>query len=291
MLKKTGRADTTYIEGETIPSIRYQIFQNINFVRDGFSTRTGGVSGGQFSTMNFSVKMGDSPENVRKNFELFTEHHGFKNPVMSDQTHTVNIKRVYREDAGKNIYIPKDYSDVDGIVTNEKGLTLVTTFADCVPLYFVDVKNKAIGLSHSGWKGTIGRIGRNTIAFMNREFGTEPEDIIAAIGPSICVNCYEVSRELAGDFAQEFHCEITDWELEGIGFDVWDMDKMIYKCNSKYFLNLWAANYRVLTEAGVPGKNIALPDLCTCCNEKELFSHRASKGKRGNLCAFLMIEE
>ena len=291
MLKKTGRMDTTYVEGRDIPSVRYHIFENISFVRDGFSTRAGGVSEGQFATMNFSVKMGDLPDRVRKNFQLFTEHHGFKNPVMADQSHTVNVKRIYREDAGKNVYIPKDYSDIDGLVTNERGITLVTTFADCVPLYFVDVKRKAIGLSHSGWKGTIGRIGRKTIECMHREFGTEPEDLRAAIGPSICVNCYEVSRELGEDFAREFNCGIEEYPDGRETFDVWDMDRIIYRKGSKYYLNLWAANYRVLTEAGVSGEHIALPDLCTCCNAGNLFSHRASKGKRGNLCAFLMIEE
>ena len=286
---KTGKTETTYIEGKKIPSIRYHIFENMSFVRDGFSTRAGGVSSGQFESMNFSVKMGDSSWNVRKNFELFLESHRFSNPVMSDQTHTVNVKRVYREDAGKNVFLPRDYSDIDGLVTNEKNITLVTSFADCVPLYFADEKNRAIGLAHSGWKGTIKRIGRAVTEKMKQEFGTRPEDIKAAIGPSICVDCYEVSRELAEDFAEEFGCK--EAESSENRFDAWDMEKIILKRGGRYYLNLWAANYKVLTEAGIAGENIALPDLCTCCNHRELFSHRASKGRRGNLCAFFMIEE
>lgn len=289
MFTKTGEKETTYLEGGNIPSIRYHIFENIGFVKDGFSTRRGGVSRGQFASMNFSVKMGDAPELVRENFRIFTESHGFLNPVMADQTHSTNIKRIFREDAGKNIFVPRDYSDIDGLVTNEKGITLVTTFADCVPLYFVDVKNHAIGLSHSGWRGTRNRIGRKTIEMMHREFGTEPEDIRAAIGPSICVNCYEVSRELAEEFAEEFQTAITD--PDGEKFQERDMSHIVYKRGNQYYLNLWAANFSVLLDAGVRKENIALPDICTCCNEKELFSHRASKGKRGNLCAFLMIEE
>ena len=286
---KTGKTETTYIEGTEIPSIRYYIFKNTGFVKDGFSTRKGGVSSNQFASMNFSVKMGDSPSNVRKNFDLFLEGHGFKNPVMTDQTHTVNIKRIYRKDAGKNVFLPKDYSDIDGLVTNEKGITLITTFADCVPLYFADEKNRAIGLSHSGWRGTIGRIGDRTVKCMTEEFGTKPEDIKAAIGPSICVNCYEISEELAVNFAEEFQCKIAEDVREK--FDTWNMNKIVLKRKKKYYLNLWAANYRVLTDAGILKENIALPDLCTCCNHKELFSHRASRGKRGNLCAFFMIEE
>lgn len=286
---KTGKIETTYIEGRKIPSIRYHIFENMSFVRDGFSTRAGGVSSGQFESMNFSVKMGDSSRNVRKNFELFLESHNFFNPVMSDQTHTINVKRVYQGDAGKNVFLPRDYSDIDGLVTNEKNITLVTSFADCVPLYFADEKNRAIGLAHSGWKGTIRRIGKAVTEKMKQEFGTKPEDIKAAIGPSICANCYEVSRELAEDFAEEFQCK--EYESSRDRFDVWDMEKIVLKRDGRYYLNLWAANYRVLTEAGIPKENIALPDLCTCCNHRELFSHRASRGKRGNLCAFFMIEE
>ncbi|MDY5578213.1 MAG: peptidoglycan editing factor PgeF [Lachnospiraceae bacterium] len=288
MLKKAGKINTTYIEGEKIPSIRYQIFQNIPFIKDGFSTRLGGVSQGQFQSMNFSVKMGDTTENVRENFRIFTEAHGFSNPVMTDQTHTVNVKRIFSGDAGKNIYVPKDYSDIDGFVTNEPGITLVTTFADCVPLYFVDEVHKAIGLAHSGWKGTIGRIGQHTIEHMKKEFGTNPRDIKAAIGPSICANCYEVSRELAEDFATEFHCRIKQTELP---ITIQNMDEIVYKKSEKYYLNLWAANFHVLLESGVLTDQIAIPDICTCCNQEVLFSHRASKGKRGNLCAFLMIEE
>lgn len=291
--RKKRYMETTYVEGTNIPSIRYYIFQDIGFIRDGFSTRAGGVSSGQFESMNFSIKMGDSPENVKKNFSLFLEAHGFQNPIMSDQTHTINIKRVYQEDAGKNVFVPKDYSDIDGLVTNEKGITLVTTFADCVPLYFADEKHRAIGLAHSGWKGTIGRIGKAMIERMKQEFGTEPQNIKAAIGPSICVNCYEVSKDLAEEFAEEFRSEIVQYKTSDSKerFDVWDMEKIVLKRDNNYYLNLWAANQKVLTEAGIPKENIALPDLCTCCNCRDLFSHRASKGKRGNLCAFFMIEE
>lgn len=287
---KIGEKETTYIEGTKVPSIRYHIFEKMTFIKDGFSTRKGGVSKGQFESMNFSVKMGDDERNVKENFHIFTQEHGFFNPVMADQTHTTNVKRVYREDSGKNVFCPKDYHDIDGLITDEANVTLVTTFADCVPLYFVDETHHAIGLAHSGWKGTYHKIGKEIIQAMQREFHSEPKDLIVAIGPSICVNCYEISKELAEDFAVEFQSNIVSVKkTEKIS--EWDMRHIVYQKEDRYYLNLWAANYKIFIESGIKEEKIALPDLCTCCNEKDLFSHRASKGKRGNLCAFLMMEE
>ena len=107
MFVKSGREETTYLEGEKIPSIRYHILKDSGFVKDGFSTRRGGVSKGQFSSMNFSVKMGDNEENVQENFRIFLAEHGFKNPVMADQVHGKTIRLVSREDVGKNVFFQR----------------------------------------------------------------------------------------------------------------------------------------------------------------------------------------
>ena len=119
---------------------------------------------------------------------------------LSDQTHTTNVRVITEEDRGKGILRPQDYSDVDGMITNVPGIVLVTSYADCVPLYFVDPVRKAIGLSHSGWKGTVGHIGQKTVEKMHEVYGSEPKDIVAAIGPSICQSCYEVSDDVAEAF-------------------------------------------------------------------------------------------
>lgn len=277
-MKRKDR-ETTYIEtakweGCDIPSIRYHIWKDSAFVQDGFSTRQGGVSRGIYESMNFSVKMGDSKENVEENFKRFLGAHHFTSPVMADQVHETRIRRVEVGDAGKNVFCDRDYEGVDGLVTNVAGITLVTTFADCVPLYFADEKKRAIGLAHSGWRGTMQEMAVHMVARMQEEYGCQPEDIKAAIGPSICVDCYEVSRELAEAFQQRFQT-----------------DEIVRKKGEHYYLDLWKANQLLLCKAGIPKKQIAMPDLCTCCNAKKLFSHRASQGKRGNLCAFFMIKE
>ena len=150
--------------------------------------------------------------------------------------------------------------------------------ADCVPLYFVDPLHHAIGLSHSGWRGTVQKIGEVTIKKMAEEYGSNPKDMKVAIGPSICQDCYEVSLDVIEEFKN--------------AFDQKHWDKLFYaKDNEKYQLNLWEANRIIFTEAGICPENISMPNICTCCNPKFLFSHRASHGKRGNLGAFLGIRE
>lgn len=124
--------------------------------------------------------------------------------VFTDQTHTTNVRRVTAEDAGKGIVKERDYTDIDGLITNEPGLVLSTFYADCVPLYFVDPVHRAIGMSHSGWKGTVGKMGAATITAMKREFGTETERFSLCHRPSICQDCYEVSEDVADAFKEAF---------------------------------------------------------------------------------------
>lgn len=231
--------------------------------------------------MNLSYSRGDNPEAVTSNFRLLADAKGWdiNNMVFSDQTHTTNIKKVTIEDAGKGIVRDRDYTDIDGLITNVPGLILSTFYADCVPLYFVDPVNKAIGLSHSGWKGTVGRIGKATIDAMASEYGTVPSNLVCAIGPSICQDCYEVSLDVAEAFMKEFPNNINDiiYEKEPVNGE------------RKFQLNLWKACETVMVDAGVKRENIAVTDICTCCNPELLFSHRASHGKRGNLGAFLCL--
>lgn len=259
--------------------LTYPLLESTGIIKHGFSTRVGGVSEGACSTMNLSFSRGDDENAVRENFRrmanaLDVEEDSF---VFSQQTHTTNVRKVTLEDKGKGLTRKLDYQDIDGLITNVPGLCLSTFYADCVPLYFVDPVKKAIGLSHSGWRGTVGKIGCVTVQKMQEEYGSNPENIIAAIGPSICQDCYEVSEDVIVEFQNHFDKKY--WK------------ELYYKKeNGKYQLNLWKANEIVLEEAGVLKEHIAVTNLCTCCNHESLFSHRASKGKRGNLAAFLALK-
>lgn len=271
-MRVTEHEGVTYLE---FPEIR-----ETGLVIHGFSTRLGGVSSGIYGTMNLSFTRGDEEEKVRENFRRMSSALGIsvESIVTSDQTHTTNVRLVGKEDCGNGLMRPRRFRDVDGMITDEPGVTLATFYADCVPLYFVDPIHRAIGLSHSGWRGTKDKMGKATIEAMTEAFGTNPEDLLAAIGPSICQDCYEVSEDVIEEFSNAFQ-EMLHPTL------------FYRKENGKYQLNLWEANRQVLIEAGVAEDRIEMPNLCTCCNPEFLYSHRASKGKRGNLGAFLMLKQ
>jgi len=262
-----------------VPVIKYKKL-DIEGIRHGFSTRMGGVSTGAFTSMNLSFTRGDDPEKVMENFRRFGAAVGAapEQMVFTDQTHTVNVKTVTDADCGRGILRDRDYHDIDGIVTDCPGVCLVTFFADCVPLFFVDPVKKVIGLSHSGWRGTVGKIGMETVTLMKERFGCRPEDIIAAIGPSICRDCYEVGRDVADAFRASF----TEAQYSRM---------ITSKPDGRYLLDLWQANAFILEDSGILSGHIAMPDICTCCNSETMWSHRRTGALRGSLAAFLMIQE
>lgn len=276
-------------DGSELPLLYYPLLEKQKWLTHCFTTRQGGVSKGVCSSLNLSFTRGDEPEAVKENFRRLAEALGVEEEsfVFSDQTHTTNVRKITKEDSGNGLAREKSFFDTDGLITDEPGLVLSTFYADCVPLYFVDTVHKAIGLSHSGWRGTVGRIGQVTIEAMGREYGTRPEDLLCAIGPSICQDCYEISEDVAVEFQrlQQECSRSKNPEVSGAASILKD------KGNGKYLLDLWRANGLVLMEAGVPKEQIATTNLCTCCNSELLFSHRASQGRRGNLGAFLMIRK
>lgn len=277
--KVQGRETSILQERAGVPFLQFPMLEETGMVIHGFSTRLGGVSKGEWSNMNLSFTRGDREADVRENYRRIGEAIGFSCGalVCSDQTHTTNIRVVTEADRGKGFTRARDYTDMDGLITNVPGLVLATFYADCVPLYFADPKKKVIGLSHSGWRGTVGKIGKKTVERMQEEYGCKPADIRAVIGPSICQSCYEVSLDVIEEFQRAFSEET--WPL-------------LYKKNEneKYQLDLWKANEIILKETGIAAEHLAVTDRCTCCNPSLLFSHRASRGKRGNLGAFLMLK-
>lgn len=264
----------------SVPYLKFPLLEKSGVVLHGFSTRLGGVSTGCYTSMNLSFDRGDDPEAVRENFRRIGAAVGAdcRDMVLSRQTHTTNVRVVTEGDRGKGIIRERDYNDVDGLVTDIPGICLVTSYADCVPLFFVDPVKKAVGLSHSGWRGTVGKIGRKTVETMRKVYGSDPADILAAVGPSICVDCYEVSEDVIGRFREAF--ERKFWP------------ELFYaKDNGKYQLNLWKANELIFREAGILDEHMAVTNVCTRCNSKILFSHRAAGNRRGNLCAFLSLKK
>lgn len=265
--------------GDTVPFLEYPMLRKTGLVYHGFSTRLGGVSEGCYASMNLSFDRGDDPEAVRENFRRIGNAIGVnvEDMVMSKQTHTTNVRVVTEEDRGKGVVKERDYTDVDGLVTDVRGICLVTSYADCVPLYFVDPVRNAIGLSHSGWRGTVGKIGKKTVELMTGRFGSDPSDILACVGPSVCVDCYEVSED------------VVEKVREAFAPALWN--RLFYKKdNGKYQLDLWKTNEAIFLEAGILPEHIAVTNVCTHCNSRILYSHRTQGDRRGNLCAFLALK-
>ena len=244
----------------------------------GFSTRLGGVSKAHLSGMNLSFHRGDDPEAVMENHRRFAEALGYDETklVFSDQVHLTNFYKATKKDCGKGIIRESDIKEIDGLVTNEPDVPLITFYADCVPLFFYDPVKKVIAMAHSGWRGTVERIGAKMVQFMEREYGCERKHIVCAIAPSICQRCYEVSEDVALRFLDVFG-------------DSYGEELLYRKENGKYQLNLHKACHITLLQAGILEEHIDVTDLCTCCNPDFFFSHRASHGMRGNLAGVMML--
>ena len=272
--RKENRYHMVSHEGkEGLIYLTFPVLDGAENVRHLFSTRKGGVSRGIYESMNLSFHRGDDAENVLENFRRIAALFDSTPDkiVCAKQTHTTNIRRVTKEDAGKGVTKEPDYEEIDGLVTNEPELILCTSFADCVPLYFVDPEKKAIGLAHSGWRGTVEKIGQVAIERMQEQYGTKPDDLLAAVGPCIGVCHFEVGDEVSEIFRETF------------GEDVLEQ-------HEKWHVNLPLSVQKTLLSAGIPEKNITMAEICTYCHSDLLFSHRKTNGKRGNLGAFLALK-
>ena len=174
-------------KGQGLPLLYFPLLSVHTGVKNCFTTREGGCSTGMFRSLNLSFTRGDNPQAVTENYRRVAEAMGgtLSDIVCSDQTHTTNVRRVDRSCGGYGVTKERSYTDVDGLVTDEPGLILATFYADCVPLYFVDPIHHAIGLSHSGWRGTVGRMGQHTIEVMRREFRSDPGEIPPLDRPSV----------------------------------------------------------------------------------------------------------
>lgn len=261
-----------------VPLIRFRVFDEFSFVNAAFTTRFGGVSSGYLGEMNLGFSRGDSEETVEENFRIICDAIGVEPEklVLSDQVHQTEVKRVSAADAcGETIR--KKLRATDGLCTAEPGLCLSTSYADCVPLFFVDARHRAIASVHSGWRGTVGKIGAAAVRKMAEQFGSRAEELVAVIGPSICRSCYEVDGEVAAAFEVAYGAELAG-EIIFPGIR-----------EGKYQLDLWAANFLALKEAGMMPEHIHVSGICTCCHPKLFYSHRASGGNRGNLGGFLAI--
>ena len=265
---------TLHIEG----SRKFLTFPKLDSfpeLRHLFTTRHGGVSTGCVSSWNLGERNLDSDENLLKNFMILADTLGVSadRMVRTQQTHTSNIRIVTEDDAGKGITRERDYTDIDGLVTNVRGLAIITTHADCNSVFFFDPVKQVIGLAHSGWRGTLKGISRDMVNIMNKEYGCSPADILSGTGPALCTDCFEVDSDVADAFASADP----------------DNCRFIEERSPKYHIDLKGIIRRDLISCGLQEENLMDMKLCTKCLKEEFFSHRGHKGKRGLMAAAMML--
>ena len=262
-----------------VPWLFFPALEQVPDLKHGFSTRLGGCSEGYFSSMNLSFTRGDEDACVRENYRRMGRAIGFQpeDLVLTWQTHTNHIRVVTSEDRGKGYSRERDYRDVDGLVTDVPGLVLAAFSADCVPILLADPVRHACGAVHSGWKGTVSDAVGEAVRAMQNMYHSDPGDILAAIGPSICQDCYEVSEDVIEKFRERYPSELHE--------------SLFYrKENGKYQLSLWEACRQNLLMAGLLPEHVHVTDVCTRCNPDKLFSHRAQGERRGIMAAFITFD-
>lgn len=236
-------------------------------LRHGFATRNGGVSTGHFSSMNLGYNRGDIRENVKENYRLLGEYVGASMESLAylQQVHSGLIHEAESCQDGC-------MREGDALVTNVPGVPLACFYADCMPAFLYDPVKKAIAAVHSGWRGTAACILMRAVEKLQNSYGCNPQDIIAAVGPSIGACHMEVGPEVREQFLE-------------IGF------QNVREERGSLYLDLWGTAKEQLMRSGLKEEHIHIAEICTYCEEDQYFSHRRDGEKRGNLCGIIELTE
>jgi len=240
-----------------------------------FTTRRGGVSAGSLATLNLGVHRGDDPENVRENYRRICAVLGVspEQTVFSRQVHGDSIHVAKQSDAGFGLLRDAPW-EADAYITDQPGLCLAVFTADCVPVLLYDPVKRAAGAVHAGWRGTALRIAGKAVLKMRSVFGSRPEDILAAVGPSIGSCCFETDEDVPQAMRDAYGEQA---------------EPLIRRRDTKWTVDLKAVNALSLRNAGVRPDHIAVSDLCTVCNEPLFWSHRRDGAKRGSQAAMITL--
>jgi hypothetical protein len=283
---------------KAIEVLRADVFADVPWLVHGFSTRQAGVStcyGGK--SLNLGLTPHDLQKNVERNRELFEKAVGAIDddgtPWSLLQLRQIHSAIVHRMDADSGLAAAGD-----GIVSNTPGLLLAIKTADCVPVLVADVKRRVVGAFHAGWRGTVARVVEKGVGEMRRQFGSDPRDLRAAIGPCIRKCCYSVGAEVRAEFESQFSYsgevfeEVFDSNAIHVKYPLLFLNQRAPghgDLGPEIHLDLVAANKRQLEDAGVGVEHISVVEGCTACDTKRFFSHRAEFGKTGRMMAVIGI--
>lgn len=258
---------------------KFDIFPQDKFIH-AVSTRHGGFSTADFSSLNLGLHVDDDAGMVWQNRAAFFDGLGLYAGTMvtCQQVHGTNIAKVGKIDRGRGAKVYADaIPDTDALITNEPNVPLLLFFADCTPILIADPVKRAIGVAHGGWKGTVGGIAMKTVEAMRIAYGCNPANMLAVVGPAIGPCCYEVGKEVVDKFKDAFPEMVDEIFSDG-------------SADGKAKLNLWRCNELQLIKSGLEAKNVQSANVCTSCNNQQFFSYRADKGKTGRIGAVLCIK-
>lgn len=266
-------SDFYFQKTKEVVTLHCKALDEAGFVRHCFTTRHGGVSQGYLGTMNLSFSREDRAA-VSENYRRLCQAEGFCLPrfTLTKQVHQTDVLPVEETRAGMGMTKQSDFAAADGLITDLPETPLAAFTADCGGILLADPVKKAVAAVHSGWRGTLAGIGAKAVHSMTERYGTDPKNVIAAIGPCIGPCCFEVGRDVYDAFT-----------------DRWGEQNLFTPKGEKYLLNLWRALELVLLNAGVQAQNIHCAEICTMCHADEFYSHRATAGKRGNMAAVIEI--
>lgn len=245
-------------------------------IQHGISTRLGGRSSAPYASLNLGLHVGDDTGATWQNRQAFCQALGLsaEHAVTADQVHGSVVYQVTAQDAGRGSrHYHEAITGTDALITNVPGIPLMLFFADCVPVIIADPVQKAIGISHAGWKGTVAKIGQKTLLAMMEQYNTNPADCLVGIGPSIGPCCYEVNKPVINKLQENF----SRWQ------------ELATPAGEHWHLDLWEANRQQLKETGVLDENISLSGVCTACNTQIFYSHRAEAGRTGRIGAVIAL--
>ncbi len=243
-----------------------------------FSTRHGGESTGCFESCNLGLHVGDDLDRVLANRCKFLQafQADLGQAVCCQQVHEDLILKIDASHQGRGVFdYAQSLANCDGMITNIPGVHLLTFYADCIPIYFFDPVHRAIGMAHSGWKGTMAHIAIKTLQAMEQAYASRKEDLYIAIGPGIGPCCFEIADNLAEQVVQGFP-----------GYQ----NIIIQKDSDGCHWDLPATNRLMLINAGVNPEHISNCNLCTACHPEWFFSYRRDKGETGRMGALIALE-
>ncbi|MBN2897193.1 MAG: peptidoglycan editing factor PgeF [Clostridia bacterium] len=250
----------------------FEQFDKIPWLGHGLTTRMGGVSAPPFHSFNLGKNTLDVKEALEENYRRLIEAHSTEDYriFLTNQVHGDTIQCVAFNNSDEKL---KVFDETDGLMSDASKVFLMSFYADCTPLFFVDPVKKIIAVSHAGWKGTVKNIGKKTVEQMCDRYGSRPEDILAGIGASAGICCYEVGGEVIEQLTKAIPTA---------------KDFYIALENGKYRVDVKKANVASIMSAGVLEEHIEVSDLCTICNE-EFFSYRRD-GITGRMSGFIYLK-